>query len=76
MNMLEVATMVAGAGSLRKEIGGPHLYLGSFQDIRPLPRDDQNWCKHIIIKSGTDGLDVELRELHRKSNLDSSANSL
>lgn len=61
LNILKVAQMVICAASLRKESRGPHLYFHSFEDIEPLARDDENWCKYIVIKQSEKDMEFGLR---------------
>ena len=62
LNMLRVAQMVIGAAKIRKESRGPHLYFSSFNDSEPLPRDDELWCRYIVIVKEREGMRFETRE--------------
>ena len=61
LNILKVAQIIVGAANLRKESRGPHLYFRNFEDIEPLARDDEKWCKYIVIKQGKKSMEFELR---------------
>ena len=50
LNMFDVAEMVMTAASMRAESRGPHLYFEREDDIRPAPRDDETWCKYIVLQ--------------------------
>ena len=62
LNILKVAQMVIGAARMRKESRGPHLYFSSFNDSEPLPRDDELWCRYIVIVKEREGMRFETRE--------------
>lgn len=50
--MLHVAEMVLRAARMRRESRGPHLFFDSDDDMVPLPRNDGNWCRYIVIRKG------------------------
>jgi len=50
LNMFDVAEMVMTAASMRTESRGPHLYFEREDDLRPAPRDDEKWCKYIVLQ--------------------------
>lgn len=61
-NLLQVAEMVLKAARAREESRGPHLIFAKYGDLTPLPRDEERWCKYIVIgKVGSD-MKVERRE--------------
>lgn len=62
-NLLDVAEMVVRAAAMRRESRGPHLLFASPDDPEPLPRDDANWQRCIVIRRGADGrMTLEPRE--------------
>jgi succinate dehydrogenase / fumarate reductase flavoprotein subunit len=60
--MLLVAEMVLAAAALRDESRGPHLRFRSYEDNVPVTRDDSRWCKYIVIRKGTKGIELDVRE--------------
>ena len=60
--MLAVAEMVLAAAALRDESRGPHLRFNRFEDDEPIARDDARWCKYIVIRQGTSGMQLEIRD--------------
>jgi succinate dehydrogenase/fumarate reductase flavoprotein subunit len=62
-NLLDVAEMVLRAAALRRESRGPHLLFARADDAEPLPRDDADWRRYIVIRRGDDGaMKLEPRE--------------
>lgn len=49
LGMLATAKMVMGAALRRKESRGPHLFFDSPDSPEPLPIDEQNWRRYIVI---------------------------
>jgi succinate dehydrogenase/fumarate reductase flavoprotein subunit len=60
--MLLVAEMVLAAAALRDESRGSHLRFRSYEDNVPVTRDDSRWCKYIVIRKGTKGIELDVRE--------------
>ncbi len=50
-NLLDVAEMVLRACLARKESRGPHLFFNRFEDPHPLPSQDPQWRKYIVIQN-------------------------
>ena len=50
-----VAEMILAACGARTESRGPHLYFESPESIRPLPRQDPDGRKYLVIRRGDDG---------------------
>ena len=62
VGMLQVAGMVLAAALLRDESRGPHLRFASYDDNRPVSRDDGRWCKYIVIHKGPQGMELIIRD--------------
>ena len=60
--MLVVAEMVLAAAALRDESRGPHLRFNRYEDNLPIARDDNRWCKYIVIGQGATGMRLEIRD--------------
>jgi succinate dehydrogenase / fumarate reductase flavoprotein subunit len=60
--MLLVAEMVLAAAALRDESRGSHLRFRSYEDNVLVTRDDSRWCKYIVIRKGTKGIELDVRE--------------
>lgn len=54
-NLLQVAEIVLLAASARRESRGPHLFFDSPEGLEPLPHDDQNGNRYIVVQMGPDG---------------------
>jgi succinate dehydrogenase / fumarate reductase flavoprotein subunit len=50
VNIIDVAVIILNACRIRNESRGPHLRFNTFRETEPLPRDDDNWRKYIVIK--------------------------
>jgi succinate dehydrogenase / fumarate reductase flavoprotein subunit len=53
-NLLDVAEMVLRASLFRKESRGPHLFFARFEDSHPIPSQDPEWRKYIVIQNQMD----------------------
>ena len=60
--MLLVAEMVLAAAALRDESRGPHLRFEGGDETVPIARDDERWCRYIIIKKAAEGMRLEVRD--------------
>jgi len=60
--MLLVAEMVLAAAALRDESRGPHLRFAKYEDGAPIARDDDRWCRYIVITRTADGMRLDVRE--------------
>ena len=54
-SIAQVAEMVLAACGARTESRGPHLYFESPQAVEPLPRQDPDWRKCLVIHRAGDG---------------------
>ncbi len=54
-SIAQVAEMVLAACGTRTESRGPHLYFDSPDSVEPLPRQDPDWRKCLVIRRGDDG---------------------
>ena len=62
-SIARVAEMVLTVCGARTESRGPHLYFESPDAIDPLPRQDPDWRKYLVIRRGDDGeMVVERRQ--------------
>jgi succinate dehydrogenase / fumarate reductase flavoprotein subunit len=50
LNVCGVAQMVMTAASMRTESRGPHLFFEREDDVQAVRRDDENWCKYIVLQ--------------------------
>jgi len=62
LNLLTVAQIIIGATRMRRESRGPHLYFHSFNDLKPLPRNDKLWQKYIIIRKSGENMQFEIKK--------------
>jgi succinate dehydrogenase / fumarate reductase flavoprotein subunit len=60
-NLLEVAEMILKACLLRKESRGPHLFFRRFEDPHPLPSQDRNGKRYIVIQNRSGKMVLERR---------------
>jgi len=58
---LIVARMVLAAAGRRRESRGPHLVFENPGDARPLPRDDAEWRRYIVIRNETNRMILDVR---------------
>ncbi len=49
-NVMDVAEMILRACLYRKESRGPHLFFHRFEDLYPLPSNEPQWRKYIVIQ--------------------------
>jgi len=60
--VLDTARMVMGAALLRKESRGPHLFFASPDSSEPLPIDEENWRRYIVISKRNGNMVFEERK--------------
>ena len=60
--MLLVAEMVLTAALMRDESRGPHLRFHHEEDNVPIARDDDRWCKYIVIRRDASGMSSDVRD--------------
>ncbi|GAG04357.1 unnamed protein product, partial [marine sediment metagenome] len=54
MNIVDVAEIILNACRIRTESRGPHLRFNNLEENKPVPRDDENWHKYVVIKKNMD----------------------
>lgn len=64
MNIIDAAEIILNACQIRTESRGPHLRFNNLEEDKPVPRDDENWHKYVVIKKNMDAneLKFEVRE--------------
>ncbi|MCD6520671.1 MAG: FAD-binding protein [Anaerolineae bacterium] len=62
VNILQVARLVATAALTRDESRGPHLRFPTEDSLSPIPRDDERWCRYIVLRRGAQGPTLDIRE--------------
>lgn len=62
LGMIDVGEMILRAARMRRESRGCHLFFRSPGDPLPLPRDDMNWRRYIVISLREGEMHLEAQE--------------
>ena len=62
LNALQSARLVATAALERDESRGPHLRFATGEALTPVPQDDAQWQRYIVLRRGDRGPVCEIRE--------------
>lgn len=61
-DMIVLAEAILKSSLLREESRGPHLRFARLQDMQPIPRQDPQWQRYIIVHNSENGMELETRE--------------
>ncbi|MBZ4653056.1 MAG: fumarate reductase/succinate dehydrogenase flavoprotein domain protein [Peptococcaceae bacterium] len=65
-NLFIAAEMVLRAALLRQESRGPHLFFANYEDSTPMGRKDPEWQKYIVIRKGSQGMELDIQEPYHR----------